>query len=72
MTEVIDTRGLSCPQPVLLALSKMKEMDTGEIEVVIDTQVSRDNITRAAKSRGWDIAEDAAEPGEFRLLLTRR
>ena len=42
MSEKVDARGLSCPQPVLMALSKMKEeLGTGEIEVLVDNDVSR-------------------------------
>jgi tRNA 2-thiouridine synthesizing protein A len=71
MAEIIDTRGLACPQPVLLTLSKMKEMQAGEIEVMVDTGESRDNITRAARSQGWNIRAEAAESGDFRLVLER-
>ena len=43
MAEMVDARGLSCPQPVLMTLTKIKEMSTGEIEVVVDNEVSREN-----------------------------
>lgn len=42
MSEKVDARGLSCPQPVLMALSKMKELGTGEIEILVDNDVSRE------------------------------
>ncbi len=33
MSEVIDARGLSCPQPVLDTLEKIEAMGTGKLEV---------------------------------------
>jgi tRNA 2-thiouridine synthesizing protein A len=71
MAEIVDARGLSCPQPVLLALSKMKELGKGEIMVLIDDETSRQNVTRAARNQGWEISEDNAETDDVRLLLTR-
>ncbi len=71
MSEKVDARGLSSPQPVLMALSKMKELGTGEIEVLVDNDVSRENISRAATKRGWGILEITQENEEYHLLLKR-
>lgn len=71
MAEIVDTRGLSCPQPVLLALSKMRELGTGEIKVLLDNEVSRQNVTRAARSQGWEISQENAETGDHHLILKR-
>ena len=43
MAEEVDARGFSCPQPVLMATSKMKEMKTGELEVLVDNEVSKES-----------------------------
>ncbi len=31
MSKTIDSRGLSCPQPVLLAMDEIKKVEKGEI-----------------------------------------
>ena len=31
MSKIVDARGLSCPQPVLLALNEIKKINKGEI-----------------------------------------
>jgi TusA-related sulfurtransferase len=72
MAEMIDARGLSCPQPVLLTLSKIKEIGAGEIEVRVDNEVSRENVSRAATSQGWDVTKVAEEADEYRLVLRKR
>jgi len=71
MSEKVDARGLSCPQPVLMALSKMREMKTGELEVLVDNEVSKENVTRAAGKEGWDVAQIREETEEFQLVLRR-
>lgn len=71
MGDVVDTRGLSCPQPVLLAMSKMKEKTSGEIEVIVDNEVSRENVGRAARSKGWEIHDERRNGEDCHLVLKR-
>ena len=71
MSEKVDARGLSCPQPVLMALSKMKEIGAGEIEVLVDNDVSRENVSRAAAKQGWGISEIIQENQDYHLFLKR-
>ena len=37
MSTLIDTRGLSCPQPVLLFLTAVRENANGPFSVLVDT-----------------------------------
>jgi tRNA 2-thiouridine synthesizing protein A len=71
MGEIVDARGLSCPQPVLLTLEKLKSLTQGELVVLVDTDTSRENVQRAAASLGWQAREVQAESGEFRLILEK-
>jgi TusA-related sulfurtransferase len=70
MMERIDARGLSCPQPVINAQRKMKEMGSGTFEVIIDTTTSRDNVTRMATKEGWNV--ETREEGEDILLILKK
>ncbi|MDQ7033101.1 MAG: sulfurtransferase TusA family protein [Desulfonauticus sp.] len=60
---VVDARGLSCPQPVLMTLEEIKKTNQGEIKIVVDTETSKENVCRAAQSQGWQI-KDIQEQGE--------
>jgi tRNA 2-thiouridine synthesizing protein A len=71
MAHSVDARGLSCPQPVLLTLSKIKEIAAGEIEVIVDNDVSRENVSRAARSQGWEVQDVKELAEEFHLFLTK-
>jgi tRNA 2-thiouridine synthesizing protein A len=70
MTEKIDARGLSCPQPVILTDRKMKELGKGVFEVLVDTDTSKENISRLASQSGWSV-EVKRTGDEFYLLLKR-
>ncbi len=70
MSQIIDARGLSCPQPVIVADRKMKELGKGLLEVLVDTETAKENITRLAQQSGWKI-ETKQEGGDIRLLLEK-
>lgn len=70
-TKEVDVRGLSCPQPVLEATRAMKEMGGGEILVLFDCEPARENVSRAAKSQGWTVAE-VAEHGDHTAMLLKK
>lgn len=61
MAEIIDARGLSCPQPVLDALAAMNRLGSGSLEVLVDTEASK----------GWTAEVQAGAAGEFRLILSK-
>jgi len=63
MSTTVDARGLSCPQPVLMTMVEMKASGRGEIKILVDTNTSRENVSRAAQSQGWQV-EDVRQEGE--------
>ena len=50
----IDARGLSCPEPVVLA---KEAADAGEkqIEVLVDTEVCKENVSRFLTNAGYTV-----------------
>ena len=67
---VVDARGLSCPEPVLLAKQAIEAIARGTIEVLVETTTSRDNVTRMAKHLGCSVAVEEVG-GEFRLTIRK-
>lgn len=69
MAKAVDARGLSCPQPVILA---MKALQEGEfpIEVIVETGTSRDNVSRVAQKAGCQVTVMEKE-GEFVLTIEK-
>jgi TusA-related sulfurtransferase len=71
MNAVIDARGLSCPQPVILTLNRIKELDKGKIDVLVDTDTARENVSRAATSKGWNVKDVQPDGPGYRLTLEK-
>ncbi|MDD3313205.1 sulfurtransferase TusA family protein [Pseudodesulfovibrio sp.] len=69
MSETIDERGLSCPQPVLDTLAKIAAMGSGELDVLVDTEASKENVARAAQGKGWRVESITEDGGEYTLKL---
>ncbi len=71
MSETVDARGLSCPQPVMETLDAIKRVGSGTLEVLVDTETSKENVSRAARSQGWDVSGVAEDGGGFRLTIAK-
>ena len=71
MSIIVDAGGLSCPQPVLMTLNKIKEMQKGEIIIKVDTDTSKENVSRAAQSQGWDVANIQKDEAGYRLTIKK-
>lgn len=61
MAATVDARGLSCPQPVIMTLDEIKTGQEKEIIVLVDTDTSKENVTRAAESQGCQVEDVAPE-----------
>ena len=71
MNTTVDAGGLSCPQPVLMTLDKIKEIQKGEIIVKVDTDTSKENVSRAAQSQGWDVADIQKDGEGYQLTIKK-
>ncbi|MFZ5584539.1 MAG: sulfurtransferase TusA family protein [Thermodesulfobacteriota bacterium] len=71
MSETVDARGLSCPQPVIITLDKIKTLAGGELAVLVDTDTSKENVSRAANSQGWRVSEEIHEGDGYKLILRK-
>ena len=54
MGKLIDARGLSCPEPVIMIRKAMASNDS-EYEMVVDNNVSKENVTRYATHQGYTV-----------------
>lgn len=71
MAEIVDASGLSCPQPVLMTLNRIKDLNKGEIEVLVDTDTSKENVSRAAESQGWEVANVSELETGYKILIKK-
>ncbi|KUO70053.1 MAG: preprotein translocase subunit TatB [Desulfosporosinus sp. BRH_c37] len=50
----IDTRGMSCPQPVLMT-KKALEVNSNEVTVLVDSKTAKLNVERYLNLTGYTI-----------------
>lgn len=67
---MVDTRGLSCPIPVVMVQQAIKKDAPAKLEVLADAKVAVENITRLATANGYQVS--VVEDGlDFKLTLTK-
>lgn len=65
----IDARGLACPEPVVLTMNAVKS-GKKEIEVLLDAVPPIENVTRYAKSNGFEVTK-TVDGNTTKLLLKK-
>ncbi|MDL2307227.1 sulfurtransferase TusA family protein [Desulfovibrio sp. OttesenSCG-928-C06] len=68
----IDAKGLSCPQPMLMAKKAMEAGTDDKIEIQVDCAASVENIGRAAKQIGWNLTVLSQDGDEAVVELNKR
>ena len=64
---VVDARGRSCPEPVLMT-KKALAQQSGRLQVLVDNQVAVDNITRFAQNKGLAVRVEN-KGSDFQLTI---
>jgi len=72
MSNTVDARGLSCPQPVLLTMERIQKIKKGEIAVLVDTDTSKENVSRAATSLGWKVKDVKPEGAGYQIKIVKK
>lgn len=54
MKKTVDCRGLACPKPVIMTKKELETITDGEIEVIVDNEVARENVSKFLKSQGLE------------------
>jgi tRNA 2-thiouridine synthesizing protein A len=57
----VDVRGFSCPIPVLKIQKAIDENPGQELAVLLETGVSKENISRLARSKGYDVVVEEVD-----------
>jgi len=65
----IDVRGFSCPMPIVRTKKAIEGNPSEIVTVLVESAVSRENVSRLAQSRGYSLEIERVEDG-FRLRLS--
>ena len=65
----VDARGFSCPIPVVKTKKAIEDNPNLPITVLVESDVSKENVTRLAQGRGYSVDTITVEDG-FKLNLS--
>lgn len=71
MSNIIDARGFSCPQPVIMTLNEIKKGQEGSFVIMVDTDTAKENVSRATKAQGWEVASIQPEDDGYRITIKK-
>lgn len=66
----VDARGFSCPIPVVKTQQALDGNPGEPVTVLVDSQVSKENVSRLARSRGYSVKAEQVPDG-YRLQLIK-
>ena len=65
----VDVRGFSCPIPVVRTKKAIEENANEPVTVLVESAVSKENVSRLAQSKGYSIKVKDISDG-YCLVLT--
>ena len=65
----IDVRGLGCPIPVVKTKKAIEKNPDEQITVLVETAVSKENVSRLAQSRKYSVQVEEVAGDEYQMLL---
>ena len=66
---MLDARGLSCPEPVVM-IRKAMASKASEYTMVVDNVTSKENVTRYAEHQGYTVTVSEND-GEYTLTMKK-
>ncbi len=67
--EKVDARGISCPQPVLMAKNAIEKIPEG-IDILVDNNTAKNNVSIFIKNQGYKLEYE--NEGEDILIKARK
>jgi selenium metabolism protein YedF len=68
--KIVNARGLSCPQPVVLAKQAIEAHE--QVKVIVDTDTALENVKRLGTKLGCDVKVEKKNDGTYEINLTRK
>lgn len=70
MANIIDARGRSCPEPVILTKNAIEANPQDSFNILVDTHVAVENITRFVSNKGYSV-NTIEHDGEFEIQIKK-
>lgn len=70
MSTLVDARGRSCPEPVMMTKEALDNKNEKEIDVMVDSQTALDNVIRYGEKEGCSVSSKQ-DNDEFIITIKR-
>jgi len=67
----VDATGQACPKPVIMTKNKLDNIKEGIITTIVDNEVAKENVSKLAKSLGYDYKVDKKNDNEYYIHITK-
>ena len=67
---ILDCRGLSCPQPVINTKNALDGIEAGPLTIIVDNESSRTNVGRFLENQGLPVTVEE-KGGEFHIRTAK-
>ncbi len=55
MENLVDARGLACPEPVICTKKALENLKSGTLTTIVDNEIAKDNVVRLARSFDYPV-----------------
>lgn len=70
MKKIVDTRGLTCPQPVVLTRQALNDKEIDEVITIVDNPTALENVSKLARSMNLETSVDE-KSGQFYISILK-
>lgn len=70
MKKVVDARGLTCPQPVVLTKKALDSREIDEVLTIVDNPTALENVVRMVKTLNFESLVDEKE-GQYYISINK-
>ena len=71
MHKTLDARGLACPAPVLMTKDAVEKDRLNTVEVIVDNEAARENVSRFLGSQQFSV-NTAEEENDYKIFAQRQ
>jgi selenium metabolism protein YedF len=68
--KIVNARGLTCPQPIVLAKQAIESHE--QVKVIVDNDIALENVKRLGTKLGCDVKVEKKNDGSYEINLTRK
>lgn len=68
MSNIIDARNLTCPQPVIMTKKAMDQEPNANLITIVSEKVAQENVSKLAVSQGYQVETEEKEDGIYLYL----